>query len=323
MIAAIALAAALAGRMVEQTVGLARPGDLTAFYGLLGVAAALRLQAEPKEQPALQPSAAQKAHARAPARVSALRLGSAAIIGVLALALFLAVDVQAVRASRLATTAQQALRAKDVTTAYLRFRRASELYPFAEGYAVAASHLLRGSARQNKDREEAAIQLAIAFEVLSRFEEMDPYAYDTQIGLALTTAQLAALGAEGVKPILRDRLEKLARLLPGYSAILSFTAHGLVLADEYETALAHATRAIAIDPEGTDAQQAWWARGAALEALKRFPEAEKAYLRVLELDPGGGFSRDAHVGLANIYQDLGQTEESQKHRSLAGLKPGP
>jgi O-antigen ligase len=315
-VATVAMLAVFAGRIMEQSTGIARLSDLVVFWTVLGLLIAIaRVGDLPQSYPSIQ--VRPERHRRAAGVDRPLAAGLAIAAAISAGLLFLLVDVQALRASRLASRGDAAIVKKEANTAYQRYTQASALNPSVEVYSTVINRLLRNTANDIPDDAVAMKSLGPAYDALANFEDHDPYAYATQIRLALTLMDIARRGEEGVINELVVRLEKLARLLRPFPEVQAFVAQGLAGSGENERAIEVADGVIQSGIGGEILAQAWWVRGVAHAALDRNEEAEVAYRTAMELQPGGTYGSRAQKSLVELLDKLGRSAEADQYR--AGL----
>ncbi len=315
--AAIATAAALGGRMVEQMVGVARVGDLLAFWALLGLLLAVYEIVMRGDVPARTSGPGPRPRREVISGGQVAATGAALVLAFAAAGLFAGIDVQALRASRMAAVGDTALGRQDPDSAYRQFQEAADTNPLVEDYPVAVNLLLMNTARflsGPEDRDRALIAMGRAEEVLTAYAARHPLAYTTQVRLALTVSEIAARGEPQVLPVLADRVERVAALLPPYPTIMSFVAHGLVTAKEYEKALAAADRALSLGGPPASAGQAHWVKGVALAGLGRTDEAIAAFEGAIALQPDEAFGSHAKKSLVRLLDRLGRSAEADKYR---------
>ena len=183
------------------------------------------------------------------------------------------------------------------------------------------NQLLMSTAQAAGSKDEALRDYRRAYNVLAAYEKRDPYAYDTQIRLALTISEMVSRGETDVLPVLAERLAKIGGLLPPYPSVMSFvghgmalTAHGMALAGDYDGALKIADRTLALNPSTFPPAQTWWARGVALAGLGRFDEAIASLRKAMEFEPGGTFGIYAQRSLARLLDNLGRAAEADAVR---------
>jgi len=318
-VVSVAMLAALAGRVVEQTTGIARLSDLVLFWTLLGLLIAFARVGELPEEP--PSSVTQQRERRRPKSAAPLDRPLAASVAIAtsicAVVLFIAVDVQALRASRLAARGDVSVVKKEANTAYQRYAEAASLNPNVEAYSIVLNRLLRNTANDNPDKGGAMKSLGPAYDVLDEYEDRDPYAYATQLRLILTLMDIARLGEEGVINELVTRLEKVAVLLRPFPEVQAFVAQGLAGSGENERALEVADGVIQSGIGGEILAQAWWVRGVALAALGRNEEAEFSYKEAIRYQPGGAFGVRGQKSLVELLDKLGRSAEADQYR--AGL----
>jgi O-antigen ligase len=320
-VAVAAISATIVARIVEQSTGLARLGDLVTFWVLLGALLALCINAAgpglAADAVAQQPRRSRAAGQASASSLVAPAVAIAVFIG--AVALFLAVDVRAVTASRTGALALADVDSQRFQSAYNRFKGASETNPGSEIYALAASARLASSARIEEDLERSLATYYRSRQFLTDFAARNPFEYRTQMRMAIVEASIAARGDERVLPDFIDRLNRIARQLPPYPQVQAFVAHGLAISGDYDAAVAASDRAIAMEAVASPQirGQAWWSRGEALLGLGRTDEAVLAFETAIDRDRSAYFELQAHNSLVRLYEALGDTAKAEVHRKRA------
>ncbi|MEX0762702.1 MAG: tetratricopeptide repeat protein [Dehalococcoidia bacterium] len=311
---------ALVGRAVEQTVGVARVGDLAPFWALMGLVVALHAIGNPSAP--LQPVtvAPARRRRRSPQAASAapvLPFVAAFLAAAMALIIFYLNDVAPMHASRLAVLAAEHIDNGNDNEGFILIQRARSMAPNVELYSAQAGTLLLSSVSYVEDNEEASRLANAAYDVLSQYEQRDPFAHSTQLLLARATAELIAQGETHRVPELIERYQRLVDLLPVYPHILSEAAHGFWRAGDLGKAIETADRAIAMETPINPQPEAWWARGEAQAELGDVDAAISSFETAIERMPDGDFAMLSHRSLADIFDTRGDTAMADEHRALA------
>jgi O-antigen ligase len=323
LMAALGLGSALLARYTEQLFGLGRPADLLTCWVALGVAVALHRATEARQ--------AQDHSVRAggrPARSGDRRTASppgyqvlpglvAVPVLVGAIALFLAVDVQALRASRLGVAADAALDSNMLRTAFEKYRAAARTNPHVEDYRIFEAVLALDSSRMESDDRRALATLALGYETLAQYEKRNPLSYDPQRWLVLVLAEMAERGETAVAPELERRAQKLLALMPPYPVVRAFAASALARSEQYEQAIKESDRVLAETIWPYLKAQALWTKGAALASLDRNDEAVSALEGAVAAEPDGTFTGYAARSLVILLDSLGRQADADKYRGLA------
>lgn len=239
------------------------------------------------------------------------------IFALLAALLFLSVDITNLRASMLGAKAT-----KDpvVSTSVVTLREARELAPNYEELTLISADRLLTEARRFKDNgdvESATLVANAAHQQLLEYEERNPLALRTRVMLANASSLRVELGIENSLGEAIARFDDLARQFPNEGELLSSVAAIHLLAGQSDTARELSERAIQIETQTGPIPQAWWVRGVALEALGETRQAAISHLSVLLRDSSSLIAVSSHRSLASLYEESGDTEQAEKHRTAA------
>jgi O-antigen ligase len=322
----VGVLAALIGRTVEQTVGVGRVSDLMLFWALTGMVIALaEIHHRSTAQKSSAPAPRRARHAERPralARNARLAyLACAAIVGVVALLVFVERDVNPLRGGWIAANGFEQKAEGDADEALRSFQRAADLAPDVERYHVEVAGLFSRTAAQRDDLDKADALLRAAREQLLRYEERDRMAWQTQIELAAVTASLVSIGNAKLIPELAGRYRNVSALMPTFAPIQSMAAEQLVIAGEWDLGLAVADRAISLEAATLPDVRAWWARGEAAHQLGLTDEASLSFWtsigRQAGRASGSKYAAASYRGLAFIAEEAGDQETAAEHHSKA------
>ncbi|MDA1257829.1 MAG: O-antigen ligase family protein [Chloroflexi bacterium] len=310
-VAMVAVIAALAGRSVEQAVGVARVGDLVPFWALLGLVLTVYVIGGGG-------SAEVKSDSRSrSARPAYGRLGLAAVVTVTALSIFVARDVQMLRSGLIAGDAFDESAGGNPIESLRLLRKAGDISPDVQQYGVWAGELLVEGARAQTDAAAAMEQLGDAYDAFIRYEKRDPIAFTTQLRIGLVESELVNRGDNFRLQDLIDRSVRLADAMPSYPEIQAFAAERVLIAGRLELGLALADRAIAMEAETSPQPFAWFMRGNALGDLGDLDGALEAFNTALDREPEGQFAPGVHRNMALVYDSIGDAAQAAEHRARA------
>jgi tetratricopeptide (TPR) repeat protein len=312
--------AALAGRAADQLGSVGRITDLMLFFALSGTLIAITEIARTGHPTDNEPMNHPSRRERRRQTSSQLRIPALALTAVVAFAaiwLFLAKDVSMMRAGWTAANGFEHSAASEGDPAFLAFNRAVELAPDVERYALEQAKLLRRTAAAAEDPEDEVRLLLLAYEILARYEDRDPYAWVTQRTLATITLRLVTLGDTSRIPEAIARYNVVTELMSAYPSILAEAAAASVELGDMQQALAYSDLAIAGEPSTTILPQAWWARGSALIDGNRVEEAVEAFNTAIERRPRGNYAQLSHLELATILEAAGDEAGATTQRRKA------
>ncbi len=325
-IAMLAVIAALIGRSAEQIVGIARVGDLVPFWALLGAALAIYGIGR-RGEAGIRPGS-RNAISYAPLTV-------ATVLAVAALYIFVARDIQMLRAGLISGDAFEEAAAGDRVEATNLLQKATDISPDVQQYYEWSGELLVERARAQADPGTALPLLGEAYETFSQYEKRDRLAFTTQLRIGLAEVELVLRGDDFRRNELINRMVRLADAMPSYPEIQAFAAERVLLASQsdrnvLELGLELANRAIVMEPETSAQPFAWFMRGRALGDLGDLDGAIESFTTALKRAPRGQFAPGIHENLARVYEATGDLALADEHRALAeeiqaalaGSKPG-
>ena len=308
LVVAIALLASVVGRGAEQMVGIARIGDLLPFWALLGLMIAVygiatrsesNPRTEPRKRPAYKP------------------LVIAAVVTIAMLGVFIARDVQLLRAGLIAGDGFAEGRAGNPTESANLLQRAYDLAPDVQLYSVKAGETLFLEARAASTDEEALSLYKEALETFVAYEDRDPSAFITQMRVSNAKTELVKLGEEFQLEDLIERTYRVAAAMPAYPAIQALAAQRLLIAGQLDLGLELADRAIAMEAETSPQPLAWLQRGLSLGRQGDVESALESFVIGLERAPTGTYAPSLHRSAAVSYDALGDPELATEHRKIA------
>lgn len=327
----VAISGALAGVAVEQMAGVGRVSDLLTSWALIGLLIVLYRSVSSYGHPqveitVLDDGKSSQRPGRRRERASITAQGQAAVVAsfvvglsalVIALVVFVLIDTQSLRASRLA---MDALEHTDSNVAYRQFLDAQAIAPQIEIFTIFPAEQLYDDARELLElgEPEEAVQLAEeAFRQLLAYHKRNPLAVHTRILLAETAALLVEIGAVDFTDEMVLRYQDLADQFPTEAGVLAVVANAYAAAERYEESIAFTDRSIEIEAVTRPIPQAWWVRGSALDKLGRKDEAISAFETAIERDPESEFAKLSHRSLAILFEQRGDTEAAEAHRTAA------
>ncbi len=312
----IGMISALIARAVEQGAGVGKVSDLVTFWAIMGLVIAIadiHLIPQPRT--------------RQSARLSLSGLGArglvpfavVAVVGVFALVIFVQKDVNQLRAGVIAATGFEQKRGGDNDAAFLSFQEARALAPDVERYYTEVSQFLirTATARASEDPGRARQLYQQAREVLSEYESRDPFAWQTQLGLASATAGLAGLGQNELTPEVVGRYQNISILMEPFATIQMIAGENIVIAGDYDLGETIALRAVSLEGSTVPLPAAWWALGEALFQQDRIEDAELAWETSIKRNGRGIYAARSQRGLAFINELRGNTDLATFHHYLA------
>jgi len=244
-------------------------------------------------------------------------LASAGAVAVAAVVLFVARDVQMLRAGIVAADGFDRAADGDRTEAIRLLQRAADIAPDVQQYHVWAGELLIEEARAQTNPVVAMRLLAEAYDTFIEYEGRDPVAFTTQLRIGLAETELVNRGDNFRLRDLVDRSVRVADGMRAYPAIQGFAAKRVLVAGQLELGLELADRAIAME-DATSAQPfAWFMRGNALGDLGDITGALEAFNTALDRDPEGQFAPGIHRNIALVYDSTGDATQAAAHRARA------
>lgn len=272
-LAVVAIAAATAGRVVEQMTGIAQAGDLTLFWALLGAGVALAPAAGPDPcQTAPMPG-----QRLAPAR---LALALAVAVAVLGLAW-----TRGIAYARADMAAAAGLGQRDAAEALALTDRAIGLAPDVASYYLQRADLLESLASLAQDVEARAGFAEEAYASALLAYRADPLSVVTRMWLARTALGLARLGYEGKSEEALRLYQELVAMAPGLTQLHALLAVAYIEQGRPSEGLEVLDRLLALDLEAEERAQALYLKGAAYKELGMVDTAVQSLQQSLQL-PG-------------------------------------
>jgi putative inorganic carbon (HCO3(-)) transporter len=324
-IAIVGLLAMLAGRGTEQMVGVARVGDLLAFWALSAVLIAV-VEIARRQMPESSENSGELQHRRPrspranflPPR--SVFVAAALAITLLAVGVLYYKDVRSLQASAIARDAFELREEGRPNEALVKYKRAVQLAPGVQDYHLQVSDLFRDAASEAEAagvNGQAIFGWEEALEAARQYEDRNSKAFNTQTRMGQAESRLTALGRTDLVDIARDRYVNIAEARPSYPSIQTDAAQGLLAVGYERLGLEYADRAIVMETEASPNPRAWWFRGVALENLGELETAVTSYETSIDRDPGSQVAKDAHLRLANVYDRLGDPARADEHQVLA------
>jgi tetratricopeptide (TPR) repeat protein len=305
----VGLIAALVARAVEQGSGVGRISDLVTFWALMGLVVAV---AEIGTGPSSPTRKANRFSLSTSGFQRLVPFGVVVTAGVIALTVFIQKDINQLRAGVISANGFEQKNASENDKAFKSFQDAISLAPDVERYYTeAAGFLIRTAAASVEDDPDRARELyTAAYELLLEFEDRDPFAWQTQLGIAWATSGLVAMGDDALAPELLGRYRNISALMSPFASIQAMVAENIVLMGEYEIGVNFAKGAIALEGPTTSLPTAWWALGEAMFQLDRLDDAELAWQTSVKRQDRGIHAARSLRGLAFINEKRGYTESA-------------
>lgn len=314
----IAFAAGLIGKLVESQVGVARISDLAMTFalagGLIAITEIINSEIPDNESGERSTRVGFAVSARAMYRAT---IACALISTVLATWLFVDWDMRRLSASLDITFAP---RESDGSVALSGLINAQEAAPERRNNTMQLANLYFVGAQNAWDdnRIDDAQNLVLnARKLLVEYERQDPYERNTQLALAKTSSTLVDWGFVEYTDEMRDRYLKLAVLFRTYPSLVSTSATAMARVGDNAMATELAERAIATEGSTKPWAVAWYAKGAALINMGEFDLAIESLNIAIEKEPKSASARLAHLALAFIYKQRGETELFELHTEAA------
>ncbi len=324
----VAVTAALVGSAVEQLAGVGRLSDLLTSWVLIGLVVVLyrhvfqSILLDRDEPAVVEDRPRRKSGRRRDRRVSeqvispvAFGVGVVALVG--AMAIFVLVDTQILRGSRIVRAVEREETLLDPFSLLLEARDAA---PQVELYTNLPANLLLEDSRsllELGERERAADLAEEAFAMLLDYHERNPLAIQTRIFLAEAAALLVEIGVLDFRDEMVIRYEELALQFPNEASVLAVVANAYAGASRWDDSLAMADRVIDLEPTVGPVPQAWWVKGQVFDRLGRVDESIESFEIAIEKGPDSEFARLSHLELSSIYTGLGDTEQADFHLQAA------
>ena len=151
-----------------------------------------------------------------------------------------------------------------------------------------------------------------------------PLHYRARVALAGTTLTLATLTGSPVlaEETIRLHLESL-QLMPHSWALWNRLASAYIHLDRPRQALEAAGRSLAITEETKYSASAHCIKGKAQSDLEALDESVKSLTKCLELNSAGASAREAHRVLAGVYAKMGNQDLAERHLELSRQVAAP
>ena len=318
----IGLISTLAGRMVEQSVGLARVSDLTIFWVLLGAfialpvvmdkirAASSRLQIRPTSQWRRRSAGPTPRYSRAVWRlvVAVLLIG-----GIVSLTWMKSLNY--VRAALEARTVNHSFLAGDFQSSLQALDRAIGLAPDVFVYYDHRAEIYSTYLDQNSKQRDrkCSLQEALSYQVCvaqqsylnaQRAVDIRPFHYRSNLAFADKTLALAELSGDAALFNESIRLyERTLEMVPQSWKIKNRLARAHIQSKKVDEALPVLVESLAITRDSPFSSEALMLQGVAYRKLSRLEEA------IMSLDQAIFYDvqrAEAYNNRGNVYQDLGQ-----------------
>ena len=346
------LMAMLAGRFLEQMVGIARVSDLTLFWAALGMLAALPAVFDTKEQPARQPEEERQPVAGRLARPAAPPPGFLAgmgpvriliaVICILGLAMLTwektlnhpRAVLETGKVSGLVSKGdlQGALDAVDRAIALApdvfvyHNHRASVLGLF-QARTGGARELGCGQLSENPQQSALPYEGCLSQEIyrsnrLAMFHR--PLHYRSRLALGANTLELASLTGDDALADNAIRLhQETLELIPLSWPLWNGLAFAYVRLGRPSEALPALEKSLSITGNGSGGGEPEFSAsarciaGLAYRDLGELERAAASLEKCLQLRDSGPSAKEAHRVLASVYAAMGRQELAQRHRELA------
>jgi tetratricopeptide (TPR) repeat protein len=324
-IAIVGLLAMLVGRGTEQMVGVARVGDLLAFWALTALLIAV-VEIARRQLPDSSENSREVRHRRPRGpRANTLPPRSVFIAAALAITLLAAgvlyyKDFRSLQASVIARDAFELREEGRPNEALVKYKRAVELNPGVQDYHLQVNDLFRDAASEAEaagNNDQAIFFWEEALEAARRYEDRNSKAFNTQTRMGQAESRLTALGRTDLVNVARERYVSIADARPSYPSIQADVAQGLLAVGNDVLGLEYADRAIGMETQAFPNPRAWWFRGVALENLGELEIAATSYETATDRAPGSQVAKDAHLQLAIVYDQLGDPVRADEHQVLA------
>jgi Tfp pilus assembly protein PilF len=328
----IGLLATLAGRFLEQMVGVARVSDLTVFWTILAIFVALPVisesaEAVPETGPRIRPGRRQERRGRTASRPSPaanafdwrriLRLVMVAGIIAGIISLTWAKNLNYPRAAVIAASGVEQFRRGDRQAALVALERASALAPDVSSYYKYRASVYQAFLGLDYDREPREWECGL---------QPGQTAYETCLKEKAFQNQLAGVAQRPFDWRLRlaladsasnlDRKDEAIRLyqevvslVPASWPLLNLLAGAYVEGERPQEALAPLENSLALTGEDPRSSHALFILGVARLELGHLEDSAQALERSLELDGAGSYAQDARRALARVHAELGRPDQ--------------
>jgi predicted negative regulator of RcsB-dependent stress response len=305
----LALLGALAGRFVEQMVGLARVGDFTLFWMVVALIVALpaALGANDEDRSSTKPALSM------PGRMMP-RLALASVVIVALVWMVFARNVSYLRAD---VAAAQAYTTGDINEAIALMDSAISLAPDKPDYYRRHADILEQQMRQSADlghRAELAERIYADHVLAAR---LDPLTGESFLGQANAAVNLSRLGYEGkgqeAVQLYQDMMALVPNLVELHALLGTLTAIAYVDTGEPEKALQALDKALASVTDDSTKARALYVQGAAYYESGKLRQAIESLEQSLSLAPDQKLTAEAHFLLAQLYEEIGEMALSRQH----------
>ena len=305
-----AVLAVVAGRSVEQMVGVARVSDFTLFWLLAAILVAIPSLAGSTATAASSP---RKPKARQGAAVSLLSPWKPAVASVLTVTLvaFLwQTNLRYVPAAVTAASAEAALQRGNYPESVRLLDRAISQAPSVELYRVYKGVALEAWSSRETDPALKANLLRLAYDEAKEALDWNPLSHRAWARAGEFSRKLGVLDESVREEALRNHII-LATLLPGYWQPQNTLAGAYLQFNRPAEALIPIDRSLALNGDSRSTSQALYLLGWALRDLGRPHEA----VAVLEKSVDRAPIPFAHGMLAELYDALGEHEKADQSRA--------
>jgi len=327
------LLAVVLGRSLEMMVGIARVSDLTVFWILLGMFAALPAVMQTSEERSVSPTRRRRQgeRDRSPAPRSTedrdpnwYWIWRLAVVAWLAGGIVLLTWFQGLNYPRAAIKAAEAVthwQQTDLPSTLADLNRAIALAPGVPVYHSwrASVYLAYGFDRSGPREKECSQQTEhpyktclalLAHQSYRQGSERSPYYYRSRLFLANSAASLS----------LRDEAAQYygeaVGLVPRSWQLRNKLAEAYITQGQPGIALGPLQESLAITKHREKSAQAFFLQGQAYQALKESEKAADSFERSLELRPSGPLAENAHIQLAVFYAGQRDKDQALEHLSL-------
>ena len=335
----IGLLATLAGRFLEQMVGVARVSDLTIFWVVLAIFVALPVvmespEAAPAAAPRLRHGRQRERRGRSTARPSAgdnafdwrklIRLAIAAwlIGGIVDLTWSKTLNYP--RAALIAANGIEQFRHGNGQAALVALERAIQLAPDVSSYYKYRASVYQANLDLDYDQTPREWECSLQPDRMTYKRCLASKAYESNLAGAaqrpfdwrLRLALADSATGLGRKEEAIRLYQEVASLVPASWPLLNLLAGAYVEAGRPQDALATSEKSLVLTGAGPSSSHALFIQGLARQQLGQLEESAQALERSLELDGSSSFAPEAHQALARAYTGLGQLNRAEEQRKL-------
>ncbi len=324
----IGIYGAMAGRLLEQMVGVGRVGDLTLFWVLLGLLVALPRAI--REMPPAQNAP------RSSRRISLRPYNLGLLVAAASLAVGLgwltwAENINYARAAVEMGYASSDLDEDRAADSLRHIDRAVRLAPHMGPYYTFKAQALESFRQDAQTRDQAAMLAEQAYLSALDGQSRDPLSFRSRRTLADSALKLATLarggkdfGYEGKDVEAITLFTETTQMVPWSWILYNHLAGAHLTLGQPKEALPVLEKSISISGGTSPASaQAWFFKGVAHGWLGEAEEAISALQNSLRLDNTGQQAAQAHQQLADTYASLGQSKLAQQHHAQAQTLTAP